>query len=229
MRKIVCIAFSLACALTSVAQNAKEIVSRMEETFDARRQEGVFFNSKWSVTIVNSRTTRLRINLLGKSSVETVQETAGDMDIMTSSISMLADKTCEVSPDKTTYDDGQTVWAVSARNNEVGVYNKATYGYMSPHFTDYLSNIRKDYKLNIKDETDEHWVIECKCKTLSRLLDDGRDMELTVSKATFEPEMLIIRDKDYYITLSDFHYGVTEDQVTFRPAEYLAATLHDNR
>ena len=226
MRKIVCIAFSLACALTSVAQNAKEIVSRMEETFGARQQEGVSFNSKWSVTIVNSRTTRLRVNLLGKSSIETAQETAGDMDILTSSISVLADKTCEVLPDKTTYDDGQTVWAISNLNNEVGIYNKAAYGYMSPRYTDYLSNIRKDYRLSILDETDDHWVIACKCKTLSKLVTDDRDMELTVSKATYEPEMLVIRDKDYYITLSDFHYGVTEDQVTYHPTHYLAS---DNR
>lgn len=223
MRKIVCIAFSLACALTSVAQNAKEIVSRMEETFDARQQEGVSFNSKWSVTIVNSRTTRLRVNMLGQYSVETEQEIAGDMDFITSSISMLADKTCEVFPDKTMYDDGQTVWKLSADNNEVNSYNKATYGYLSPRYTDYLSNIRKDYRLSILDETDDHWVIACKCKTLSKLLADGRDMELTVSKATYEPEMLVIRDKDYYITLSDFHYGVTEDQVTFHPTHYLAS------
>ena len=226
MRKIVCIAFSLACALTSVAQNAKEIVSRMEESFDARQQEGVSFNSKWSVSIVNSRTTRLRINMLGRGSVETVQETAGDMDILTSSISMLADKTCEVSPNKTTYDDGQTVWAISTPNNEVGVFNKATYGYASPRYTDYLSNIRKDYRLSIAGETDDCWVIDCKCRTLAKLLDDGCDMELTVNKTTFEPEMLIIRDKDYYITLSDFHYGVTEDQVTYHPTHYLAS---DNR
>ena len=224
MRKIVCIAFSLACALTSAtAQNAKEIVTKMEETFGARQQEGVSFNSKWSVTIVNSRTTRLRINMLGQGSVETVQETAGDMDILTSSVSMLADKTCEVAPGKTTYDDGQTVWAISADNNEVGVYNKATYGCQSPRYTDYLSNINKDYKVSILDETDDSWVILCKCRTLSRLLADGRDMELTVSKATFEPETLVIRDKDYYITLSDFNYGVTEDQVTYHPTQYLAS------
>ena len=198
----------------------------MEETFGTRQQEGVSFNSKWSVTIVNSRTTRLRVNLLGKSSVETVQETAGDMDILTSSISLLADKTCEVAPNKTTYDDGQTVWAISAQNNEVGVYNKATYGYVSPRYTDYLSNIRKDYKVSIAGETDDCWVIECKCRPLAKYLADGRDMELTVSKATFEPEILVIRDKDYYITLSDFHYGVTEDQVTYHPTHYLAS---DNR
>ena len=195
----------------------------MEETFGARQQEGVSFNSKWSVTIVNSRTTRLRINMLGQGSVETVQETAGDMDILTSSVSMLADKTCEVAPGKTTYDDGQTVWAISADNNEVGVYNKATYGCQSPRYTDYLSNISKDYKVSILDETDDSWVILCKSRTLSRLLADGRDMELTVSKATFEPETLVIRDKDYYITLSDFNYGVTEDQVTYHPTHYLAS------
>lgn len=223
MRKIVCIAFSLACALTSVsAQNAKEIVSKMEETFGARQQEGVSFNSKWSVKVLNSRTTRLRINLLGQTQVET-EETAGDMDILSSSISVLADKTCEVAPGKTTYDDGQTVWALSGDSNEVGVYNRATYGHLSPRYTDYLSNIRKDYKLSILDETDDHWVIACKCKTLFKIVEDGRDMELTVSKATYEPEMLVIRDKDYYITLSDFHYGVTEDQVTYHPTHYLAS------
>lgn len=198
----------------------------MEETFDARQQEGVSFNSKWSVTIVNSRTTRLKANMLGECSVETEQETAGDMDFITSSVSMLADNTCEVFPDKTIYDDGRTVWTLSADNSEVGIYNKATYGHQSPRYTDYLSNIRKDYKLSILDETDDHWVIDCKCKGLSKLLADGRDMELTVSKASYEPEMLVIRDKDYYITLSDFAYGVTQDEVTFHPTHYLAI---DNR
>lgn len=229
MKKLVCFVFAFASVMTSFAQNAKEIVSKMEESFAARCQEGVSFNSKWSVSVVNGRTTRLVANMSGESEPEMLKEAVGDIDFLTSSVSMLEDRTCEVFPDRTMYDDGNTIWKYSASNNEIGIYNKATYGSKSPCYVDFLSDIKKNYNLSIVDETDDLWVIACKCKPVDRYLGDGRDLELTVCKDTFDPETLVIRDKDYYITLTDFNYGVTEDQVTFHPAEYLAATFSDNR
>ncbi|MCR4824658.1 MAG: hypothetical protein K5849_04785 [Bacteroidales bacterium] len=209
MKKFFCILALLAGAVPSFAQTAEEIISRMDEAMERLGDvdDGV------------EMVVELKMPILGTISTKTAS---------------LGDKICMkanmMGEEIITWSDGKTKWTYTSDSNEIEIEredpDKPT---ESDGDAEMLSGITEGYRVSIKKETAQAWYILCRKSPDNKDKDAPKTMDLAVSKGNYMPMSLSAKMSDVTVTMRDFVFGVTEEQVTFNPAAYPNAKIIDKR
>ena len=93
-----------------------------------------------------------------------------------------------------------------------------------------VKGVSEGYDLSFDKKTDDKvWYIVCKKNKSNKDKDDPKRIDLAVSKADYSTIYLKTKAKGIGISMENFKIGVTEKEVTFNPADYLNATIIDER
>lgn len=207
MKKIIALFIAFAGAVAAFAQTPDEIVARMSEEMDKHEHDGL------------AMTVDIRLPILGTMSTETYS--------LGKKIRLTADM---AGVKVVTWSDGQTKWTYSSDKNEIEIENEdANHPTESQGDTQMLSNITDGYDVSIKKDTPEAWYIQCRKSRSNKNKDDPKTMDLVVYKESYLPASLSASMSGVKVTMRDFVFGVTEQQVTFNPADYPGATIVDKR
>ena len=199
MKRLLILAGAILSAMSMLAQTPTEIVSRMEEVIGQHQSEGI---------------------------IMTLEMKIPGIEAVPSRVYMLGRKSCVHMPEDKSiiWTDETTMWNYDAQKNEVTI--SASNGNSQADAT-MFSDISKEYKIKLKNETADAWYF--KCKRLKKNKEDSKKMDLVVAKETFYPISLSSKALIVKICFRDFAFGVTDDQVTFNPALYSTATITDKR
>lgn len=127
--------------------------------------------------------------------------------------------------------DSTTEWEYESETNEVRITN------VNPNEesensgnTALVTGVADGYDLSFDRKTDDKtWYITCKKSKSNHDKDDPKRIDLAVSKATYLPVYMKTKSKGFGISMEDFKLGVTEEEVTFNPADYPNAKIIDER
>lgn len=201
------IAFVAFVAL-AVAQTPEEIIARMETELNQYEKSGVIM------------TVDLKLSILGTMTTKTYsldQKTRMENTVM--------------GIDMVTWTDGVTTWMYNSKKHEVEIndfQNKAaetdTEGDIGM-----FNGITDGYDVSIDKETPEAWYIYCKKSKNNNDKDAPKKMDLVIAKETYMPISLTTKMDGIKITMRDISFGVTEEQVTFDPAEFPGVKIVDKR
>lgn len=132
------------------------------------------------------------------------------------------------------WDDGTTSWEYDSEKNEVEITNskrendeesKGNTGDM-----ELFQGLAEGYDLSFEKKTDDKvWYILCKKNKSNKDKDDPKQINVAVSKADYSCIYLKTKMKGITVSMENFKIGVTEQQVTFNPAEFPGVKLIDKR
>jgi len=206
MRKLSVLLSLSVCMAVALAQEPKEIVSRMEAEMARHEGEGM------------AMTVEMRIPLLG--TVTTRTWTLGDNYKMKASV-----KNTEV----TTWGDGLTKWTYNAKNNELVIENEQADKSASDGSPEMFSGIADGYEVTLRKESSEAWYFQCKKSKTNKDADDPKSMDLVIAKETYHPLSLSTKMSGISLVLSDISFGVVRSDVTFDMGSYPDALVKDKR
>jgi outer membrane lipoprotein-sorting protein len=207
MKKVFCIVGLLFWALATLAQTPREILSRMEAEIDRLEDSGVIM------------TVEVRVPIMGNMVTDTY--ILGDKKRLEAE--MLGVKII-------TWNDGQTEWTYNSKTNEAEIAPSQPEESSESVDTALFKDITDGYNVKLKKQTDQEWQIECKKRKDNPNEDDPRSMTVVVEKGTYLPLQLSARMSLLVtMTLHDISFGVTEEQVTFNPADYPGVKIKDKR
>ena len=131
----------------------------------------------------------------------------------------------------TSWNDGTTEWEYDPEKNEVKITNaKPKEEKDNSGNTELVTGVSEGYDLFFDKKTnDQVWYIVCKKNKSNKEKDDPKRIDLAVSKADYSTIYMKTKLKGIGISMENFHIGVTEEQVTFNPADYPTATIVDER
>ena len=131
----------------------------------------------------------------------------------------------------TSWNDGTTEWEYDPEKNEVKITNaKPKEEKDNSGNTELVTGVSEGYDLSFDKKTnDQVWYIVCKKNKFNKDKDDPKRIDLAVSKADYSTIYMKTKLKGIGISMENFHIGVTEEQVTFNPADYPTATIVDER
>ena len=210
MKKCIVMAFAamLFAGTTLLAQTTEEILGRMSTEMERGNTEGFSIDLNMKIPIVGTVTSH---NMILGDKMKFVITSDDKSSIM--------------------WSDATTTWSYDEKTGEITIENKkpTTDEKKDDDNMNAFNNITDGYDLTLKKETSDAWYIVCKKSKSNKDKDDPKKMELTVSKATYLP--ISLRTKQSLITISIENYtlGVSEESVTFNPAEYPNATIIDKR
>ena len=210
MKKCIVMAFAamLFAGTTLSAQTPEEIIDRMSTEMDRGDTEGFAMDLNMKIPIVGTVSSH---NMILGDKMKSVITSDDKSSIM--------------------WSDATTTWSYDEKTGEITIENKkpTTDEKKDDDNMSAFNNITDGYDLTLKKETSDAWYIVCKKSKSNKDKDDPKKMELTVSKATYLP--ISLRTKQSLITISIENYtlGVSEESVTFNPAEYPNATIVDKR
>ena len=92
-----------------------------------------------------------------------------------------------------------------------------------------FNGITDGYDVSISRETADAWYIKCRKSRTNTDKDDPKKMDLVVSKVNYYPLSLSTEATLATVTLRILGYGVTDEQVTFNPADFPGARIIDER
>ena len=210
MRKILCTFLALVWASATFAQTGLEIVNRMNEMLASHESDGTRFYIDIKMPIVGS--------------ISTKAMSLGDkarMDFEVSEIKVI------------TYMDKTTQWMYTPGNNEVTIIgataksnNPAVDSAMDMGMFD---DVADGYDISIKSENLVKWELACKKKRSNKDKDAPKNITIEVRKETYQPLSFSTKVMGVSLTMRDFSFGVTEDQVTFNPDDYPGIIITDKR
>lgn len=190
----------------ALAQEPKEIVSRMEAEMARHKGEGM------------AMTVEMRIPLLG--TVTTRTWTLGDNYKMKASV-----KNTEV----TTWGDGLTKWTYNTKSNELVIENEKADQSASDGSSEMFSGIAEGYEVTLRKESPEAWYFQCKKSKTNKDADDPKSMDLVIAKDTFYPMSLSAKMNGVSLTLRDISFGVVQADVAFDMSHCPDAVVKDKR
>lgn len=190
------------------AQTPEEVVERMSAEFEKGDSLGMSFDFVMSIP------------LLGK--VRSTNYTLGEKMRL------------EVSQGGNvfiTWSDGVTDWTYDSDKNEVKITNsKAEKGNDNSGDTGLVTGVNEGYDLSFDKSTDDQvWYITCKKSKSNKDKDAPKRIDIAVSKDDYMPVYLRTKASGIRISMENFQLGVTEEQVTFNPANYSSANIIDER
>lgn len=206
MKKIAILLVCLLAAVATYAQTPEEILSRMEEVMSQSDTDGLVMTMDIKIPLLGTMSTK-SYSLGNKMRLEMSE--AGAKVI--------------------TWSDGKTSWTYNDKKNEVEITNDKEGSSSDNNDAEMLTGIADGYDVSIKKETDEAWYIQCKKSKDNKIKDDPKSMDLVVAKGTYSPISLSAKMSGIKVTMRDFSFQVTEEQVTFNPADYPNATFIDKR
>ena len=201
---------ALVWASATFAQTGLEIVNRMNEMLASHESDGTRFYIDIKMPIVGS--------------ISTKAMSLGDkarMDFEVSEIKVI------------TYMDKTTQWMYTPGNNEVTIIgataksnNPAVDSAMDMGMFD---DVADGYDISIKSENLVKWELACKKKRSNKDKDAPKNITIEVRKETYQPLSFSTKVMGVSLTMRDFSFGVTEDQVTFNPDDYPGIIITDKR
>ncbi|MBQ5943143.1 MAG: hypothetical protein IJL61_00285 [Bacteroidales bacterium] len=189
------------------AQTPQEIIARMDQEKSRFDKEGF------------SMVMEMKLPLLGTFSTKVFS--LGDKYKM---LATVKDKQA------VNWSDGVTDWEYDASKNEITVKNaKPHEKTQAEDNAGVLDSVTEGYDVKLTKETDKAWYFYCKKSKTNKNKDDPKAIDLVVSKATYLPISTSVKEKGITITLRDFSVGVSDEEVTFNPADYPDAKIIDQR
>ena len=189
------------------AQTPEEIVRKMSEQLDRADAEGIAMDLNMKMPVVGSFTTH---NLV-----------RGDR--MKSTVTGKVKKVIM-------WYDGTTNWVYDEQAGEITVSpQKQSDSKKDNSDMKAFESITNGYDLVLERETADAWYILCKKSKSNKDKDDPAKMDLAVSKATYLPIYLRMKQSVVSVSIEKVSIGVSEKSVTFNPAEYPNAKIIDKR
>ena len=208
MKRVILSLFTVVAASAALlAQTPEEVIARMEEETSRFDKEGF------------SMIMEIKMPIIG-----TVGTTVYNLGNKYKMVLNVKDKGA------INWSDRITDWSYDESKNEVTISNsKQTEETQADSNKKMLDSVTDGYDIQLKKETDAAWFFRCtKSKTNTRK-DDPKNMDLVVSKATHLPISLKSTLHGVTVTLRDFAIGVSENDVTFDPADFPGVKIIDNR
>lgn len=209
MKRILSLAAMLLCSMAALAQSPEEIIARMDEAMSAHEKDGMIMTLEMKMPIIGTMSTTSYIK--------------GDK--MRMEMEPMGKKVIS-------WSDGVTSWTYNVESNEIEITKKKATEESSSSGkdeADMLSGITEGYDVSLQKETSEAWYIICKKSKSNKEKDDPKRMDLVVLKKNYYPKSLSAKMSGVTVTIRDVDYGVTEEQVTFNPADYPDAKIVDKR
>ncbi len=205
MKKLVNFVCFLLMTVVAPAQTPEEILTRMEEEMSKHEKEGLIMTVDTKMPIVG--TMSIKSYMLGdKSRTET---SVKQYKIIV-------------------WSDGKTDWTYDSKNNVVEIQH-AKPNADDSNDAEMFSGITDGYDVSLKKETADAWYIFCKKSKNNKDKDDPGKMDVVVAKGTYFPISLSAKAYGVSMTLRDISFGVTEEQVSFRPESVPGAQIVDKR
>ena len=209
MKKLIAIISFIALATNAMAQTAEEIITRMEAEMSKHDEsEGTAMTMDMKIIFVGTISSRNYV-LGDKMRIEAINDDGKNF---------------------VTWSDGKTEWVYDSEKNEIEITNaKPKEKSETNGDTKLFQDITDGYEVKIDKETATEWHIRCKRSKSNPDKDAPKRMDLVVAKGTYWPVSLSTSVTAATVTMRDFSFGVTEEQVTFNPNEFPNATIVDKR
>ena len=209
MKKLIAIISFIALATVAMAQTAEEIITRMEAEMSKHDEsEGVAMTMDMKIIFVGTISSRNYV-LGDKMRIEAINDDGKNF---------------------VTWSDGKTEWVYDSEKNEIEIKNaKPKEKSETKGDTKLFQDITDGYEVKIDKETATEWHIRCKRSKSNPDKDAPKRMDLVVAKGTYWPVSLSTSVTAATVTMRDFSFGVTEEQVTFNPNEFPNANIIDKR
>ena len=209
MKKLIAIISFIALATAAMAQTAEEIITRMEAEMSKHDEsEGTAMTMDMKIIFVGTISSRNYV-LGDKMCIEAINDNGKNF---------------------VTWSDGKTEWVYDSEKNEIEIKNaKPKEKSETKGDTKLFQDITDGYEVKIDKETATEWHIRCKRSKSNPDKDAPKRMDLVVAKGTYWPVSLSTSVTAATVTMRDFSFGVTEEQVTFNPNEFPNATIVDKR
>ena len=209
MKKLIAIISFIALATVAMAQTAEEIITRMEAEMSKHDEsEGTAMTMDMKIIFVGTISSRNYV-LGDKMRIEAINDDGKNF---------------------VTWSDGKTEWVYDSDKNEIEIKNaKPKEKSETKGDTKLFQDITDGYEVKIDKETATEWHIRCKRSKSNPDKDAPKRMDLVVAKGTYWPVSLSTSVTAATVTMRDFSFGVTEEQVTFNPNEFPNATIVDKR
>lgn len=209
MKKLIAIISFIALATTAMAQTAEEIITRMEAEMSKHDEsEGTAMTMDMKIIFVGTISSRNYV-LGDKMRIEAINDDGKNF---------------------VTWSDGKTEWVYDSEKNEIEITNaKPKEKSETNGDTKLFQDITDGYEVKIDKETATEWHIRCKRSKSNPDKDAPKRMDLVVAKGTYWPVSLSTSVTAATVTMRDFSFGVTEEQVTFNPNEFPNANIIDKR
>lgn len=198
----------VAFVAVAVAQTPEEIIARMETELNQYEKSGVIMTVDMKLSILGTMTTK---------TYSLDQKTRMENTVM--------------GIDMVTWTDGVTMWMYNSKNQEVEINDFQNKSAEADAEGDIgmFNGITEGYDVSIDKETPEAWYIYCKKSKSNTDKDAPKKMDLVIAKETYMPISLTTKMDGIKITMRDISFGVTEEQVTFDPAEFPGVKIVDKR
>lgn len=208
MKRISTLLLFLSLAVTAFAQTAEEIVARMDEVMEKyESSEGI------------AMTMDMKIPLLGTFSSSV--KSHGDklrMEMDVKGEHMI------------TYVDGDTEWDYHVKEKVIKIKKRdASKKSQEEENMKMFQSATEGYDVSISKETDKAWYLRCKKSRTNTNKDDPKNMDLVVAKDSYLPISLSTKMYGITITMRDLGFDVTDQDVTFREADYPGVQIVDER
>ena len=111
-------------------------------------------------------------------------------------------------------------------SEEISITNSKTSS--NPELSDFES-LSYGYDLKLERETADAWYITCKKSRDNKKKDDPKKIDLAVSKATWLPIYIRVKQLGVSVSFDNVTLGVSEESVTFRESDYPGVPIIDKR
>ena len=207
MKKIfITLLTALLAAFALSAQTAQEIVARMDQETERFTEEGVSFIMEIKMPIVGTVAT----------------------DIL-----MLGDKykfSSNVKGKRIVYwSDGVSDWEYDTSENEIVITKAKPSESQAEEKVKMLKSVTEGYDVKLVKETEDAWFLRCTKSKTNTVKDDPKRMDMEISKETYLPIGHKAGTGLVTVTMRNMRVGVTEEEVTFNPADFPGVRIIDNR
>jgi len=207
MRRFFVLLATCLLSWAAFAQTPEEIVNRMEETMDKLEADGIVMAMDIKIPILGTMSTKAW-NRGDKTRIE------GEMK----GVKIIS------------FIDGDTEWEYNSDENKVRIKRHDTTKESTEQSNAKLFDaISEGYDVSLNKETATTWQIRCKKNRNNPNKDDPKTIDLVVAKDTYYPVSLSTKVSGITVVLRDLGFDVTEEQVTFNPANFPGATIIDER
>lgn len=190
------------------AQTPEEIVNKMSEQMKRADAEGVVMDMIIKMPVIGAITSH---NLIRGDKMKSTATVKGKKAVI--------------------WSDGTTTWTYDEQAGEITVSPRKQSDDSKKEDSDLkaFESLTDGYDLTLEKETSEAWYILCKKSKSNKDKDDPGKMDLTVSKSTYLPIYMRMKQSVMSVSIEKVSIGVSEKSVTFNPSDYPNAKIVDKR
>lgn len=204
---VAALAAVLICGSGLYAQTPEEIVGKMSKQMERAETEGLVMDLNMKLPVIGSITSH---NLIRGDKMKVTVSGKGKKAVM--------------------WSDGTTRWEYDEEAGEITVQSqKQSDSKKENSEMKAFDSLTEGYDLILEKETADAWYILCKKSKSNKDKDDPAKIDLAVSKATYLPIYLRMKQSVVSVSIEKVSIGVSEKSVTFNPAEYPNAKIIDKR